>query len=115
ALRTRRSMQIRKAASVLPDPVGAEISVVRPARISGQPCSCGSVGEPKRPKNHSATSGCAQASATGISPKAMTGIVRGFLDFRQSFAQGSGPGTNNPLHAQENPLRWTGASCASEG
>ena len=42
ALRTRRSMQIRNAASVLPEPVGAEISVVRPARISGQPCSCGS-------------------------------------------------------------------------
>ena len=52
-------MQMRKAASVLPEPVGAEISVVRPARISGQPCSCGSVGVPKRPTNHSATSGCA--------------------------------------------------------
>ena len=27
-------------------PVGAEMSVVRPARISGQPCACGSVGSP---------------------------------------------------------------------
>src|SRR5260221_305284 len=37
-------MQARKAASVLPDPVGAEISVVWPARMWGQPCSCGSIG-----------------------------------------------------------------------
>src|SRR5271165_6656151 len=39
ALLTSRSMQMRNAASVLPEPVGAEMSVVRPARISGQPCS----------------------------------------------------------------------------
>ncbi len=30
-------MQARNAARVLPDPVGAAIRVVRPARISGQP------------------------------------------------------------------------------
>jgi len=53
-------MQARKAASVLPDPVGAEISVVRPARICGQPCSWGSVGVPNLRVNHSATSGWAQ-------------------------------------------------------
>src|SRR5579864_9748306 len=55
-------MQIRNAARVFPEPVGAEISVVLPERISGQPCSCGSVGVPKRPTNHSRTSGCAQSS-----------------------------------------------------
>ena len=41
-------MQTRNAASVLPEPVGAEISASRPARISGQPSICGSVGLPKR-------------------------------------------------------------------
>ncbi len=39
AFRTSRSMQARNAARVLPDPVGAEISVVLPARIWGHPCS----------------------------------------------------------------------------
>src|ERR1700674_536367 len=60
-------MQIRKAARVLPDPVGAEISVVRPASICGQPCSCGSVGVPNLRTNHSCTIGWAQAreSETG--------------------------------------------------
>jgi hypothetical protein len=58
-------MQARKAARVLPDPVGAEIRVVRPARMCGQPCSCGSVGDPNRSTNHSATRGCAQASDSG--------------------------------------------------
>ncbi len=37
-------MQTRKAASVLPDPVGAAISVCRPAAISPQPWACGAVG-----------------------------------------------------------------------
>ncbi len=37
-------MQTRNAASVLPDPVGAAISVCRPAAISVHPWACGSVG-----------------------------------------------------------------------
>jgi hypothetical protein len=57
AFRTSESMQIRNAASVFPDPVGAEIRVVSPARMCGQPCSCGSVGVPKRLTNQSRTSG----------------------------------------------------------
>src|SRR5438045_295360 len=61
ALRTSASMQIKNAASVLPEPVGAEIRVVLPARMCGQPCSCGSVGVPKRLTNHSWTSGWAQS------------------------------------------------------
>ena len=55
-------MQTRNAASVLPDPVGAEINVVSPARICGQPASCGSVGVPNFATNHSCTMGCAHAS-----------------------------------------------------
>src|ERR1035437_2424641 len=58
-------MQARNAESVFPDPVGAEISVVRPARMCGHPCSCGSVGVPNFRTNHSATTGCAQASESG--------------------------------------------------
>jgi hypothetical protein len=37
-------MHTRKAASVFPEPVGAAISVCRPAAISRQPPACGSVG-----------------------------------------------------------------------
>jgi hypothetical protein len=37
-------MQTRKAARVLPEPVGAAISVWRPAAISAHPPACGSVG-----------------------------------------------------------------------
>ena len=77
-------MQIRNADSVLPDPVGAEISVVRPARISGQPCSCGSVGEPNLRTNHSATSGCAHPSDTGISTEGMLAILDVFSTFANS-------------------------------
>src|SRR5438552_7612873 len=40
----RRSMETRKAARVLPEPVGAEISVSRPEVISGQPRAWASVG-----------------------------------------------------------------------
>jgi hypothetical protein len=56
-------MQVRNAANVFPDPVGAEMSVVFPARMCGQPCCWGSVGEPSRVRNHSRTTGCAQSSA----------------------------------------------------
>src|SRR5262245_24231753 len=61
ALRTSRSMQIKNAARVFPEPVGAEISVVWPARIRGQPSNCGSVEVPNRVTNQSRTSGCAHA------------------------------------------------------
>src|SRR5205809_7356001 len=45
-------MHARNAASVLHEPVGAEISVVRPAKMCGHPCSCGSVGVPNFWTNH---------------------------------------------------------------
>ena len=57
ARRTRSSRQSVNAASVLPEPVGAETSTSRPARINGQPWTCGSVGSPYRSANQSATSG----------------------------------------------------------
>src|SRR5271154_7600878 len=65
ALRTSRSMQARNAASVFPEPVGAQISVVLSPRICGQPCSCGSVGVPNLETNHSRTRGCAHSRPVG--------------------------------------------------
>src|SRR5437764_1340959 len=41
-----RSSSAKKAASVLPEPVGAAISVCAPDCIAGQPRCCGSVGDP---------------------------------------------------------------------
>src|SRR5262249_25788806 len=55
-------MQIKNAASVLPDPVGAEIRVVSPARMCGQPWTCGSVGVANRRTNQSRTNGCAHSN-----------------------------------------------------
>src|ERR1700678_1753043 len=66
ASRSSLSMQTRKAASVLPEPVGAEIKVGAPATILGHPWTWGSVGEPNLPRNHSAVIGCAQANSGGI-------------------------------------------------
>ena len=50
-------MDQRKAARVLPDPVGAAMSVSRPRAISPQPAACGGVGLPKRSRNQSRTRG----------------------------------------------------------
>ena len=57
AVRKRPSTAARKAASVLPDPVGAAMSVWRPSRIRGQPSRCGAVGSPRRAPNQEATAG----------------------------------------------------------
>ena len=48
-----RSIAHRNAASVLPDPVGAEISTCSPEAIAGHACSCAAVGCSKAPANHS--------------------------------------------------------------
>ena len=47
ASRTSASMAARNAASVLPEPVGAAISVCRPAWIAGHAARCGRVGSAK--------------------------------------------------------------------
>src|ERR1700735_3640780 len=65
ALRTSRSMQARNAASVFPEPVGAQMSVVLSLRMWGQPCSFGSVGVPDLETNHSRTRGCAHSRPVG--------------------------------------------------
>src|SRR5579871_3799462 len=50
-------MAARKAASVLPEPVGAAISVGRPALIAAQASVCAGVGAGKARANHAATAG----------------------------------------------------------
>ena len=55
--RTSASIAARKAASVLPDPVGAAISVCRPAWIAGHASACAGVGAAKLRSNQAATAG----------------------------------------------------------
>src|ERR1700677_320539 len=55
--RTKSSIAARKAASVLPEPVGAAMRVWRPALIAGQASACAGVGEAKLSANQSATAG----------------------------------------------------------
>src|SRR5207302_8871539 len=85
ALRTKRVMHARNAASVLPEPVGAEISVVRPAKMCGHPCSCGSVGVPNFWTNQSRINGCAQASEEGT--ECILNIVAGNRSFAKYSPQ----------------------------
>src|SRR6476620_4086220 len=54
---TSVSMAARKAASVFPEPVGAAISTLRCARISGQARACAGVGAGNWPANQAATAG----------------------------------------------------------
>lgn len=60
----RRSMHHRKAASVLPVPVGARISVESPRAMAGQPSSCGRVGAEKTAVNQSRTAGWKSSKAS---------------------------------------------------
>src|SRR5277367_2894441 len=61
--RTRSSIAARKAASVLPDPVGAAMRVWRPALIAGHASACAGVGEAKLSANQLATAGWNRVSA----------------------------------------------------
>src|SRR5215216_3604925 len=63
--RTRSSIADINAARVLPDPVGAAISVCRCLLISGHACSCGSVGAGKLRANQRATAGWKISSFIG--------------------------------------------------
>ena len=54
---SRSSSAVRNAASVLPDPVGAAISVWRPSRIDAQPRCWAAVGSPSASANQRAVAG----------------------------------------------------------
>ena len=59
-----RSIEARNAVSVLPLPVGAQISVCAPDRIAGQPSTCAVVGAGNDVANQARTAG-ENASSTG--------------------------------------------------
>ena len=59
-----RSSAQRNAASVLPDPVGAEMSTCSPVAIAGQACVWTSVGPSNADANQSRTVGVNCSSAT---------------------------------------------------
>ena len=61
---TRRSIDHKKAASVFPLPVGAQISVCSPPAIGGHPSSWGFVGSGNDAANHARTAG-ENAARTG--------------------------------------------------
>lgn len=54
---TSRSIALKKAASVLPLPVGAQMSVWSPRRIDGQPWIWGGVGSGNDAANQARTAG----------------------------------------------------------
>ena len=64
----RRSSAHRNAASVLPEPVGADSSTCSPAAIAGHAWACAGVGSAKARANHSRTPGL----------KLERGITRGY-------------------------------------
>src|ERR1700683_1737685 len=59
----RKSKTPRKAASVLPLPVGEETRVEWPSRISGTAKSCAGAKWPNRPRTHRASAGCSAAAS----------------------------------------------------
>ena len=70
AARYSASMHTRNPASVLPDPVGAAISVSSPAAMWGHPSCWGGVGPSgNRPSNHSRTAGWNPAMTSSPTPK----------------------------------------------
>src|SRR5271157_4041598 len=70
-----RSSAARNAASVLPDPVGATISVFRPAAMAGQPSRCAGVGSPSASRNQAATGGKNRARTSSSSSPSSSGAI----------------------------------------
>src|SRR5215218_139067 len=67
----RRSMLHRKAVSVLPDPVGARISVCPPWAMAGQPCDWTAVGSGNDVANQ-ARVGSEKAASAAAAPSAFS-------------------------------------------
>ena len=60
----KRSSAHRNAASVLPDPVGADRSTLSPLAMAGHACSCAAVGSSNERRNQSRTCGVNDDRAT---------------------------------------------------
>src|ERR1035437_1990151 len=72
-----RSIAHRNAASVLPEPVGAEIRTCSPEAIAGPACSCVPVGGADAPWNHSRVRGLKAVS--GIALLSLAGGLEGLV------------------------------------
>src|SRR5579875_2424686 len=59
-------MAYRNAASVLPEPVGAEMRTWSPEAIAGHACSWAAVGPAKAPSNHARVAGLKTSSDMGL-------------------------------------------------
>ena len=66
-----------KAASVLPEPVGAATRVWVPRAIAGHPSACAPVGASKRLRNHSRISGWNCASTSDIGGATIVSVALG--------------------------------------
>jgi hypothetical protein len=73
---TRRSSPHRNAASVFPDPVGADSNTCSPPAIAGHAWDCACVGSAKARSNQSRTAGVklASGSAEGTEPFSVTRV-----------------------------------------
>src|ERR1039458_8817858 len=88
------SIAHRNAASVLPDPVGAEIRTCSPEAIAGQACSWAAVGCANAPSNQSLVRGLNARS--GIAFVSLAGGCAGIG--RTSGYSPTGPGRRKPRH-----------------
>src|SRR5262245_49117173 len=107
-------MQTRNAASVLPVPVGAAISVSRPRAIAGQPCACASVGPSgNRRSNQAPTAGWKEASAS--MPAASVASAGGESQTKAAAApDGALLGLDLGLEHEHVLLAWRGLADARE-
>ena len=106
--RTSPSRQVRNAASVFPEPVGAAISVCRPLAMAGQPRAWASVGPSNRPSNHAWTRGwnipsmIHQERRTAQPPGAqgLSGVPFSSIPFRLAWMRSvrSGEGSTIVVH-----------------
>src|SRR5271156_4719564 len=74
---TSWSIAARNAAKVLPDPVGAATSTLRPDWIAGHAWACAGVGASKVRVNHEATAGWKESRTSGIELLALEHLFRG--------------------------------------
>ena len=76
---TSRSRPQRKAASVLPEPVGASTSVCSPEAMAGQPWACGGVASAKVVENQARTGAEKRSSGSGaVTPWRLPTCERSF-------------------------------------
>ena len=79
ARRASRSIPQRKAASVFPDPVGAQIRVLAPATIFGHPIAWAGVGSANDASNQRLTGSLNAVSGVDLAVSECTGLNRPIL------------------------------------